>query len=223
MSEFINYRAFVPYVNRTDLLRRAVDSISDLHPSIVDNSAEGLDQQEWDAPILRPSVPLGVSQTMQFIYRLTREAGADVCIYMHGDGYAHPGVGLELVECARSFTIQGRLWGVIFTRYDILFALNMQLLRRVGDWDTNLPWYDADLDYYWRVRLAGLELAESGLKDKVEHFSSATIRSDKRLNFLNGIMHPLANLYFLAKWGGREEKDRWKVPFNRPDLFGVGQ
>ncbi|MFZ3343307.1 MAG: hypothetical protein WA213_20690 [Terriglobales bacterium] len=221
MSDFKNFKAFVPYVNRPDLLRRAVESIAELQPhlSIVDNSEDGLTQEEWPVPVLRPSVPLSVSHTMRFIYRLTREAGCQVCVYMHGDGYAQPGVALELLECARKATMAGRRWGVMFTLYDILFAMNMDLLKAVGDWDPNLPWYCADQDYYRRVTLAGLEAAESGLGDRVEHFSSATIRSDKRIDFINSIMHPLAFQYYERKWGGRCGQERWTIPFNRPDLF----
>lgn len=216
-----DFKAFIPFVNRPDLLLRAVDSIADLQPhlSIMDNSDEGLIPGEWPVPVIRPSVPLGVSQSLKFMYRLTRESGAGICVYMHGDGFAHEGVALELLDCARKATADGRQWGVIFTLYDILFALNMDLLKRVGDWDTNLPWYCADQDYYRRITLAGLECAESGLGDRVEHYSSATIRSDKRIDFINGIMHPLAFQYYEKKWGGRCGSEKWTVPYNRPDLF----
>lgn len=221
MIDFKNFKAYIPFVNRPDLLRKAVDSIAELRPhlSIVDNSPTGLIPSEWNVPIIRPSVPLGVSHTMQLIYRLTREAGANVCIYMHSDGYAQTGVALDLVDYAQQLTVNGRKWGLIFTLYDILFALNMDLLRQVGDWDVNLPWYCADQDYYRRITLAGLECVEGGMADRVEHFSSATIRSDKKIDFINSINHPLAFQYYEAKWGGRCGDEKWFVPFNRPDLF----
>lgn len=221
MSDFQNFKAFIPFVNRPDLLEKAVASMMELSPhlSIIDNSQDGLDPAKWPCPVIRPSVPLQVSQTLNFIFRLTREAGCGICVYMHGDGAAQPGVGLELLEMAQQATISGRNWGLIFTLYDILFALNMDLLKRVGEWDVNLPWYEADLDFYWRTKLAGLELMEGGMTDRIQHFSSATIRSDVKLNFLNGIMHPLATQYFLQKWGSKEEDKRFRVAFSRPDLF----
>ena len=221
MSDFQNFKAFIPFVNRPDLLEKAVASMMELSPhlSIIDNSQDGLDPAKWPCPIIRPSVPLQVSQTLNFIFRLTREAGCGICVYMHGDGAAQPGTCLELVEKAKQATLEGRKWGLIFTLYDILFALNMDLLKRVGDWDVNIPWYKADQDYYRRITLAGLECVEGGMGDRVSHFSSATIRSDERLNFLNSINHHLAHQFYLAKWGGECGEELWTVPFNRPDLF----
>lgn len=218
---FENFRMFIPYVNRPDLLKRALSVAPEVAPhlSILDNSADGLNPADWEVPIIRPSIPLGVSQSINFMFRLTREAGCSTMLYMHSDGHAQPGTCLDLLECCRKATIEGRRWGVMFTLYDILFALNLDLLKRVGDWDINLPWYCADQDYYRRVTLAGLEAAESGLKHQVDHFSSATIRSDKKLDFINGVMHPLAFQYYEKKWGGLCGQEKWTVPFNRPDLF----
>lgn len=216
-----DFEMYIPYVNRPDLLRKAVESAADMRPylTVLDNSPDGLEYQPWVPYVIRPSVPLGVSQSINFMFSRTRSLGKKIVIYMHGDGSAKPGTCHELLECARKATADGRMWGVMFTLYDILFALNLDTLAAVGDWDVNLPWYCADQDYYRRVTLAGLECAESGLGDKVEHFSSATIRSDKRLDFVNGHMHRLAFLYYEAKWGGRCGHERWTVPFNRPDLF----
>jgi GT2 family glycosyltransferase len=106
-----------------------------------------------------------------------------------------------------------RHWGVAFTHYDALVAFGMTMVRDVGPWDTNLPQYFADNDYYRRVRLAGYSVIETGLT--VAHpNASSTIESDPRRKFLNGVTFPLYQRYYARKWGGEPGYETYDRPFN---------
>lgn len=89
----------------------------------------------------------------------------------------------------------------------------MEAFEAIGGWDTNLPWYYSDNDAYRRLKLAGWECIDTGLK--VEHKASSTINSDSELNFLNSITFPLYGAYYARKWGGSPGNEIYTTPFNR--------
>lgn len=99
-----DYRAFIPFVNRPDLLWKATESIAELKPVVVNNSKNECFYPTGDNRVTRPSVPLTFSQTMNLILQLTRTSGANICIFMHSDAVADPGVGMALVTEARRLT-----------------------------------------------------------------------------------------------------------------------
>jgi len=214
MSDF---SAFVPHVVREDLLAKAVDSIPEYHENltIIDNSPNGLQKGSyWWGDVLRPPVPLSCSQTFNWIMRLTRERGHKICIWMHNDAEAGPGVAQGLLDFARKSTADSRKWGVLFTHYDTMCALNTDLIDVVGEWDVNLPQYATDNDYYRRVRLAGWECIDTNLTD-VKHEGSATINSDPMRKFVNSVTFPLYLYYYSQKWGGDVGREKFLTPFNR--------
>ncbi len=204
-----DYSAFIPFVNRPELLRKAVDSIADLHPMVIDNAADdSTGRLYWN---YRPPVPLSCPQVFNFIMRKTRDSGGNICIWMHNDAEAHPGVGAELLNQARLFNAQRRKWGVLFTNYDTLSALNTDMMEDVGDWDTVFTQYFCDNDYYRRVRLAGWETICTDLK--VEHVGSQTIHSDPALMNRNRATFLLYRDYYARKWGGEPGSETFNAPW----------
>lgn len=210
----MKYLLGIPSVVRPDLLKRAVQSVEPLWPStlIIDNSADGLDPQGWPLPILRPAVPLTFSQTMNLLYRLAEERRCDSLLFMHSDAEAGAGSPERFLTIVEEATMSGRRWGVAYTNYDALAAFNMGMMREVGPWDTVLPHYFADNDYYRRIRLARYDILETGLK--VKHKVSSTIRNDRRYGFLNKVTFPLYQSYYVAKWGGPAGAETYDRPFN---------
>lgn len=211
MSDF---SAFIPHVYREDLLRRAVASVPEYHEnlSIIDNSPYGL-FDNYRVSIFRPPVPLTCSQTFNLIMRITRERGQKICIWMHSDAEAGPGVAEALLSFVRQYTAEGREWGVLWTYYDTLCALNTELLDVIGDWDTTLPQYYCDTDWYYRVKLAGWECIDTNLTD-VKHEGSATINSSPFRKLHNSVTFPLYRQYYLSKWGGDPGQEKFTRPFN---------
>jgi hypothetical protein len=206
----------IPFVNRPDLLSLAVNSVSALHPNtvIIDNSEHGLNQADWPVRISRQQAPLTFSQTMNLLQQMARESGCEVLLFIHNDAEAVGDSAERLLAAAREATEAGRRWGVIFTHYDTLAAFDMRMVRAVGRWDTTLPQYYADNDYYRRVRLAGYETIDTGLPVIHHNNASSTVKSDSRLGLINGVTIPLYHQYYAAKWGGGSGHEKYIWPFN---------
>src|SRR5262249_43948240 len=184
----MRYILGIPFVNRPDLLSLAVHSVRALHPNtvIIDNSEHGLNQPDWPVRISRPPAPLTFSLSMNFLQQIAREAGCEILLFMHNDAEAVGDSAERLLAIAREATEAGRRWGVIFTHYDTLAAFDMRMVCAVGRWDTTLPQYFADNDYYRRVRLAGYETIDTGLPVIHHNNASSTVKSDSCLGLING-------------------------------------
>lgn len=202
-----DYCLFIPYVNRPDLLARAVASVCELGPWIINNSASA--PASDGGSLVLPSVPLTFSQSMNFGIHHAKSCGLKFCFFLHSDAEAAPGVGLQLLHGARQASER---WGAIFTNYDAFVVFNVEACHAVGDWDVHLPWYFADNDFYRRLRLAGYPTLESNLE--VHHEPSQTLRADAQLSFVNRVVFPLHRQYYAAKWGGEPGRERWDKPFD---------
>ena len=176
----MRYILGIPFVNRPDLLRLAIQSVEPLwpHALIIDNSDTGLDTAMWPVPIVCPPVPLTLSQTMNLLQRLAAERSCDVLLFMHNDAEAGIGTPERLLAIVEEAITSEQRWGVVFTHYDTLAAFSMEMARVVGQWDTTLPQYFADGDYYLRVRLAGYEIINTGLQMIHHSNASSTLKSD---------------------------------------------
>ena len=212
----MKYILGIPFVNRPDLLERAIQSVRPLwqHTIIIDNSDTGLDPSKWPVPVVRPPVPLTFSQTMNLLQRLAAERTCDCLLFMHNDAEAGPGTPEHLLTITEQAMASGRCWGVVFTHYDALAAFSMAMARDVGPWDTTLPQYFADNDYYRRVRLAGYETIETDLEVIHHNNASNTVKGDQRLSFLNSVTYPLYERYYSVKWGGPPGCEAYDWPFD---------
>jgi hypothetical protein len=215
---------FIPYVNRPDLLDKAIRSAwhSGVEIITINNSGESIACPS--AAIQdEPPVPLTFAQTQNLMLR--RALGNDYSrgynvwikhsfyLFMHNDAQAGEGTVKKLVELAEQYTGEGRRWGVLWTAYDALAAFNTAALQAVGGWDQNLPWYFSDNDVYLRLKLAGYECIDTHLP--VEHTPSQTMNSDPEIMFMNGILFPMWEHYYIRKWGGKPGKECFLTPFNR--------
>lgn len=209
-----DYAAVMTYVNRPDLLTRAVASMSDISENltIIDNSPDGIDFIIAPSKYLRPTYPLFFTQAINYALLEAKKTGCSFLLRQHADAMAHPGVCLKLVDMARKLTAEGRKWGVIFTVYDTLAAFNLAVLDDVGLWDTVFPAYYSDNDWFRRIQLAGYEFIESGLP--MDHESSAALLSDPDLRFMNDQTFSLYGDYYKRKWGGAPGHEKYLVPFN---------
>ncbi|HEX7057247.1 MAG TPA: glycosyltransferase family 2 protein [Bacilli bacterium] len=216
----MKFKIGLAYVNRPDLLLTAANSIRPFwrETILIDNS----EQRELvthpffaaNFRVIAPIVPLTFSQSMNLLQTVGMDEKCDVILFMHNDAEAAPGSAEQLLAMAEQLIADGKRWGAIFTHYDVFVAFSMEAVRNVGRWDTNLPQYFADNDYYRRLRLAGYPTIDSGLP-VTHHNASSTIRSDPLREHINGITFPLYAKYYEAKWGGGPGNEQFSVPFNR--------
>ena len=208
-----DYSAYIPVVNRFDLLDDAVKNSAFVHDNltIIDNSPNGLDHP-YAVKVFRPEVPFTFSQSMNYEFRDTLRQGKKFCLHMHSDSVVPKGAINALLDHARLIDESGRKWGVIYTLYDIMAVYNPVAALAIGGYDTILPAYFSDNDYYYRLKLAGWELLETGIE--VGHIGSQTINSDPKLKFLNGVTFPLYRHYYIQKWGGEPGHEEFTRPFD---------
>jgi hypothetical protein len=203
--------------NRPDLIEKAVNSIPEFWPylTIVDNSPDETPilAGETRFNVFRPPVPLTFTQSHNWFFSNAKFRGAKFLLWMHTDAEAVDGGHLRLLELARQCVTADRRWGVIWTNYDSLAAVNLDMIADIGGYDNVFPKYFCDNDHIRRMRLAGWETISSGIHTM--HIGSQTIKSDPELNFLNSVTFPLYRQYYIAKWGGPPEHETYQYPFNR--------
>lgn len=219
----MKYLAFIPYVNREDFLKKAINSLkfkigTDL--VLIDNSNEGehLNPKNYKGiEIIVPPVPLNFSQTMNLIQKIALERGLDWYIFMHNDAKAtKTRVNALFDKIEEAFKIEKK-WLVIFTFYDCLCAYNTKNAEKVGKWDTNFVQYFADNDYFRRVRLKNYKTLESG-NVGMTHVASTTVRNDYARWLANQTMYAGYRNLYNAKWGGLPGFEKYKVPYDKPQL-----
>lgn len=215
-----DFCAFVPVVNRPDLLQNVVAATVPLHEdfTIIDNSPDRWVEYEPPIRVFRPPVPLSFSQTMNWEMEETARRQKAFCIHMHSDALIPDGACEQLLSYARSIRNTDPKWGVIYTHYDVLAAYNPETYKSIGGYDTIFPAYFSDNDWYRRLELAGWTRINSGIQ--IGHIGSQTINSDAYLRHLNAITFPLYREYYRQKWGGGPGAETLYDPFGvRPRIW----
>jgi hypothetical protein len=217
VSNSIDYLAYIPYVNRSDLLDQAVASISDLWPSLVviDQSELGLNAAEhpWIASIAgvfrSPRGTMSFSQMMNWAQAEAFARGIQYLVFMHNDAECQPGVALKVLDYARAHPRTG----VVFTCYDAFAVLNVNAVRDIGPWDESFRWYFSDNDYYRRVLLHGWESGKFGRRGVVHH-GSQTLRSAPEIRAEVAASFRWHKDHYAHKWGGPPRRERYSIPYN---------
>ncbi len=212
----MNYQIYTMYVNSKDVLIRAVQSLGSYQANVViiDNSPlQELALDDFPGEIVTPAVPLYCNQSYNLIQRLAAERGQDLFFIMHSDARASPEIVEALLQRAQELDQKERRWGVLFTNYDVLCLMNARALREIH-WDHFLPLYYTDVDYYYRLKLADLELIETYLP--VEHQNGGSnAQSDPDIKAYVQANYPAWRHYYMLKWGGERGQEQFTTPFDR--------
>jgi len=209
------------YVNRLDLLYRAVGSIRHCwpHTVVIDNSPgqelrrnPGLSSM---VTVYVPPVPLSHSQSQNLLQYWGAERNCDAVLYMHSDAEAHEGTPEAFLAMLERWLQEGHRWGIAFTNLDTLAAFRMEAVKAAGPWDTELPMYFSDQDWYRRVLLSGYEIAHTGLGVTHHNDGASTVKSDPYLTLLHQVTFPLYHSYYQRKWGGTLGQESYILPFGQ--------
>jgi len=218
----VRYILGISYVNRKDLLYKAVASVKEMwpHTIVIDNS-DGRDLRgdaflAGKVHVFEPPVPLTVPQKFNYLQELAEERKCDVYLHMHDDAEAEKGSAAAFLEAVRALRKSGRRWGIAFTNYDVLSAFNMEAVRKTGEWDGTFLQYCSDNDYYWRLHLAGYEFVWTGVP--VKHYGSSSTWSDMYRAAVFKVVLPLHGRYYKKKWGGDWYKEKYSKPFTPQPL-----
>jgi len=160
-----NFQVYTMYVNRKDLLQNAITHLGRFQDQLVvlDNSlGQDLQLNGFSGEIISPIVPLFCAQSYNLILKLAQTRRQGVFFIMHSDAAASETVVEQALAMADAFTKANVRWGVLFTNYDVLCLHNTSVLKDF-EWDQYLPLYYTDVDFYRRLRLAGVALFETNL------------------------------------------------------------
>lgn len=207
---------FIPYVNRPDLLRKAVESVPlndhEWQVEVINNSGAPL-PDDICAGDCNPHRQLTFTETQNWMLHLALLGwNAPFYLFMHSDAEAEPGTVEALIAMAHRLENEDRKWAVIFTAYDALAAFNTAAFQAIGGWDEGFQWYASDTDVYRRLRLAGYEMIESGLP--VKHEPSQTLNSDPEIARQVSEEFPNRVKRYIEKWGGDIGQEIFTKPWN---------
>lgn len=219
----LNYHAVIIYTNDFERLEKAVNSLEPIWKdlTIIDNSINKCIKLRFpNADVYETPTQFTCSQSFNAAQNIARLHNADVLLMAHGD--------MEVTNKDMLITFLEYLdvlisnkcnhWGVVFTHYDALVAINMDCADVIGPWDTNITHYPIDIDYYYRIRKYGYEILDFG-GDWVDHHASSTIRKSAIMDYLNTMHHnECNNMYYQRKWGGCRDQEQYVFPFNGQDL-----
>jgi hypothetical protein len=216
-----DYLCHIPYVNRPDLLKIAVESLNAeerRHTYIIDQSKDGFDSSGLGVGHYRATRKVPFSQMMNFSLDVCRLSGKAYSIFMHNDARCEATSLTRLVERARKEDPSG--WGTLFTKdslsggvYDYLAAFNMRAIREVGKWDESFSWYVSEIDLYRRFKLHGRQLI--GCPDiVVSHAGSQTIAADSAIRSEATAQQEWAHSHYRHKWGGGVGEEAYSIPYD---------
>lgn len=216
-----DFAAYTFYVNRPELLRRAVEAFPALWPelTVVDNSGYGIDTELPDSvSVFRPPVPLLYSQSMNWMLADAQRKEVKFIIHFHSDANStNPDAVQQLIDYARRDLAAGLRRACWWTYYDILWAISVEALADIGGCDTHFRDYFTDQDLKRRWHLAGWETHNTHIQG-ISHEGSATINSDAKLREINARLFTLYGAIYCAKWGGGAGEEVFIHPFNNPEL-----
>ncbi|THY11896.1 hypothetical protein D6D02_05491 [Aureobasidium pullulans] len=68
---------------------------------------------------------------------------------------------LDILSNATTLSETGQPWALRFFNYDFLTLVNVEAMKAIGQWDTFIPYYASDCDFYSRVYASGYDTPES--------------------------------------------------------------
>jgi len=204
-ADNIDFIVGIMHTNRLDLLSKVMPVINSDMVYLLDNSDNG----EYFGSCIKPTVPLTYSQGMNWFRKQALKLHCKYMITMHEDIKINEYVWADIKKFASELT--GDKWGVVLTNEDCVAIYNTKLLEQ-QNWDTHLPDYFADTDFFYWAKQKGFDIIQSPIE--VYHYRSQTIMSDERKLYFNKITYPLYEQYYVAKTGGKRDHETFDRPFD---------
>lgn len=209
---------FIPVVNNFHLLQKAIDSV---HPGLLDeyivfnNSGKPLEIDQKHFVIQNNDGPRRTfMETQNIMRRYAIDNGCDFYCFMHNDGEIMDDSLERLVESAKT---RDDPWGILFTHYDVLCALNTEACKVIGEWGdpewpkAQLNGYCLDCDYYRRLNLAGFPERQIENTNVTHHEFSNTLNDVHEKVKWNFVVDKVYD-HYRRKWGGDPGKETKLIP-----------
>jgi hypothetical protein len=213
----MRYKLHFPFGNRPDLLRAAVESVRDI--GHIHLWANGI-PMPTDIPNIEEFHEPGPVTIVSLINMCLHSSwNDDVCLIMHNDAEAEPGIAKQWLDFVTETFDKGERWGAIFSHYDVLIAFNMKAVHDVGFWDLMYFQYTADVDYYHSMKMRDWAIIDwpdgHPFRNQIKHHGSTQRKSDNLFSHRTAFRDrsDFDYRYYEFKWGGRPGKERSRTPF----------
>ena len=210
----------IPTIAAHGLLARCIRSVlaqEDVAADVVlvqNGPAVDLVCRYWQAQGLavhRPRVNLGVAGAWNVACRWAWARGHDAIVLLNDDMVLVDRAILARFQQAVDseprclYFLVGRGFGAV--------CLSRVVWDELGPFDEGFwPAYHEDNDMHRRATLAGIPWRD--IAGESDHFGSAAIRTDRRLEALNQLTFPVTQQRYVAKWGGLPGEERFTRPFD---------
>lgn len=206
-----DYMIYIPYVNRIDLLKLAIDSQSKHLDKILVINQSGKDiSKEISNVAIFDMEHMHFSRMQNFAQNLAYYYNLKYIFFQHNDCWLTSDIINNMIEiCEKDNKI-----AVVFTYYDCFALFNVSLLRNIGCWDESFNWYEGDIDFYQRILRDGYKHAEAGI-NAVCHIGSETLNSLSPEQFKSvKFNQDWAVKHYIHKWGGYKGQESNHMPYN---------
>lgn len=213
MTEEIKIGVGVPTINQFPefkpyLLKYLTEDFKGLPFLLIDNGNQNIDVELPScADLIKESRNIGVSASWNKIMDWGfNELNLSHLIILNDDIYLgknHNQVKGYLRKFNLSFLVGTGTWCAFIISKDVYF--------KVEDFDENFfPAYYEDNDYFYRMKLSGIDIQHSTFMNPEIYNNSMSIKRNPALNysFNNNKM------YYIRKWGGEPDKETFSTPFN---------
>ncbi|THV75848.1 hypothetical protein D6D28_01542 [Aureobasidium pullulans] len=125
----------------------------------------------YGVSILQTPTLLSFSQLQNFYIRTAITMGWQYFFWSHMDIVVLPtstqpyksfyAQVLQVLSNVTTLSETGQPWALRFFNYDFLTLVNVEAMKAIGHWDTFIPYYASDCDFYSRVYASNYDTPES--------------------------------------------------------------
>lgn len=208
-SIFPKFAIGIPTLNRWDLLRPTLAVYTSNFPNtmiyVLDNGNQVKDLQHDRVVFVNSDHNLGVATSWNELCRHIFKMGNAFSVIVNDD--------ITLRE--NQYTIGNYLYytqGPLFKALGdwCAFAIPKATFDRVGPFDGNFMAYYEDMDYEYRMKLAGLSCIRA-------HWLSPSVYRNNGTGDRDPSIYRYAEQglqYYIRKWGGKPGQEKFTVPFD---------
>ena len=208
-----NFFVGIPTINRADLLNQALPKYArdfpTVHIIILDNGNQTIWQEADNVFVINLGENLGVARSWNWLMEKGFGIGYENALILNDDIYLGK-TEAQIEDYINKFPDHG-----FFVGKEVnwsAFVVRKSTIETIGGFDPAFfPAYFEDNDFCYRMRLAGITRDQDYFLNPEVYRNSMTIKKDQSLN----ANFEKNRAYFIRKWGGQPNEEKYKKPFNR--------
>ena len=212
MCDKISFAIGIPTINRWDLLKHNLRfykrDFPGVHIQVIDNGKQGIDEAYMpNCNVFCADENLGVATSWNLLIQKIFDLGHSHAIILNDDIYWGKNK-LDVLELLNHHKDGFFLSEESFS----VFIISKATWEKVGLFDQRFyPAYFEDMDYLYRMRIAGIKIYKSIQLNPQILRQSSSVSKDASLLRNKG----QNELYYMKKWGGKVGYEKFSEPFDK--------